>query len=150
MIYSLFCNMFCKKSFKIVDNNIMQLPKNLQDMTVLHQWTETNYSMITNRLWYNISEMYYLSEDYIEKYSDDLYWFLICRYQKLSEPFLCKWEHKLSFTEISYNDTIDWNNISEDWIDQHLKYLDIKNISKLKNFSRKFCKKNNLDDRWCN
>jgi hypothetical protein len=69
-----------------------------------------------------------LSEEFMEKNSDNLDWFDISRYQKLSEEFIERHSDKLNWFDISicqklseefiekYSDKVDW-----DWISTYQK-----------------------------
>ena len=51
--------------------------------------------------WKYISEFEQLSEEFMEKYQDNLWWDAISCQQKLSEPFMIKFQDKINWRWIS-------------------------------------------------
>jgi len=69
---------------------------------------------LTDEDWGNISDHVDLSEDFIEKHSDKVYWYYISECQKLSEPFIEKYSDKVDWAYISR-----YQKLSENFIEKH-------------------------------
>ena len=54
-----------------------------------------------NNDWIEISKHKYLSEDFIRKYNNKLYWGWITMIQNLSDDFIIEFQDKISWNEIS-------------------------------------------------
>jgi hypothetical protein len=81
-----------------------------------------NCHLFNNDDWYCISFWQKLSESFIEKHSDKLYWKWISKYQNLSEEFIRKHINKININCLMRN-----KNLSGD-----LKYKIKKEIETLK------------------
>jgi hypothetical protein len=74
-----------------------------------------------------------LSEQFIEKYSDKVYWNYISTYQNLSEEFIEKYSDKLIWLYIS-----KYQVLSENFIRKHIGQIDINWLMYNKNISEEF------------
>ena len=89
-----------------------------------------------NLSWYSISKYQYLSESFIEKYQDKVDWYCISLNQKLSEEFIEKYKDKVDWKRIS-----NTQRLSESFIEKHCCYIDWRYILISQTLSKSFIKK---------
>jgi hypothetical protein len=73
--------------------------------------------------WYLISRHKYLSEEFIKKHSDKVYWENISAYQKLSEEFIEEFSDKLFWRLVDIQ-----NKFSEKFVKKFINKLNMKYI----------------------
>jgi len=95
--------------------------------------------------WDFISQCQNLSEEFIEKYSDKFDWYYISIYQKLSEKFIEKYSDKVYWDYISIN-----QKLSEEFIEKHSDKVFWNNISINQKLSEKFIEKFSDKVNWIN
>lgn len=83
--------------------------------------------------WELISGDIQLSEDFIRKYSHELYWVDICIYQKLSTNFMMEHEEYIDFQTIS-----EYQELSEEFIKKYKDKLNWDCICKFQKLSKEF------------
>jgi len=90
-----------------------------QDITeeIIEKYIKGN--RLTDLSWYYIVSTQKLSEQFIEKYKDNLEWRKVCRYQDLSEKFIEKYKDKVYWSII-----IESQKISQSFIDRHIDKID--------------------------
>ena len=84
------------------------------------QELEEKINLFNQHAWWCIYLYQNLSEEFIEKYSDKVYWSLICKYQNLSEKFIEKYQDKVYWPYIS-----NFQKLSEKFIKKHINQIDI-------------------------
>ena len=96
---------------------------------------ETNPNQID---WFNISRYQKLSEEFIEKFQEKVYWNCISQYQKLSEKFIDKFQEKVYWYYIS-----EYQKLSEKFIEKHnLSIPESSWMYKDKEWKRKYIQDN--------
>ena len=86
--------------------------------------------------WYNISIYQKLSEEFIDKHINKVNWYLISEYQKLSESFIEKHNNKVDWYRIS-----EYQKLSESFIEKHSDKVNWYCISKYQKLSKEFRQK---------
>ena len=90
--------------------------------------------------WYYISEYQKLSEDFIDKYIDKVNWGNISMYQKLSEDFINEHVDEVDWYYIS-----EYQKLSEDFINKHTDKIYWNYISKYQVITPEFADKYNIN-----
>jgi len=86
--------------------------------------------------WIEISKYQYLSEDFIEKYKNEVYWGCISAYQSLSEDFIERYQDKVNWCWISMH-----QSLSEEFIEKHENKVYWNCISRYQSLSEEFIEK---------
>jgi len=111
--------------------------------------------------WDDLSISHRMSEDFIEKHKDHLNWsYLAMCHNYLSEDFIEKYENRICFKDLGWygrelsenflkkhKKKLDWeyitlgNHITEEFIENNLDVIDLKDLLHKRNFSDKFINK---------
>jgi hypothetical protein len=94
----------------------------MKTLEFLNKELRTNYKSLDNVDWYNISKYQKLSEDFIREFQDEVDWDNISSYQKLSEDFIREFQNKVDWYWISLN-----QKLSEDFIKEFNLNIDEDN-----------------------
>lgn len=93
----------------------------------------TDYKSNSDIDWVRVSFRYCLSEDFIRKYKDYLYWDYVSQYQPMSEKFMKEHKNYLSFKYISSYQILSWDFMMEfkdklDWekISRYQPFIDLE------------------------
>ena len=76
------------------DKSVTNKIKIIEEISNIEKFFDENVDNFEHN-WGNISQYQKLSEEFIEKYSDKVYWCFISEYQKLSEEFRQKHNDKI-------------------------------------------------------
>ena len=85
-----------------------------------------------------VSELSYISEDFIEKHLDKFYWDSISINQTLSEKFIEKYSDKIDWNYISLNQCL-----SEDFIERNLDKINLDYVCSKQKLSEDFISRHN-------
>ena len=78
-----------------------------------------------NYEWIEISKFKYLTEEFMEKYQNEIVWGCISEFQKLSEDFIEKYQNKIDWYFVS-----KCQYLSGEFINKHKKRMDFYYMSK--------------------
>ena len=106
-----------------------------EKLDYINKELNTNYASLDEVDWYDISTFQKLSEDFIREFKDKVYWIDISFYQKLSESFMREFQDKIYWKYISYSQTL-----SEDFIREFKNKVDWENITCKQKLSENFIK----------
>src|SRR5574344_137783 len=136
---------------KTVTNKI-KIIKEIKDIEKFFEENMDNFKVDLNY----ISIYQKLSEEFIDKHKDKVYWGYISQYQKLSEEFIEKHCDKVEWVYISMNqklsekfikkyiDKVDWGcisiyqTLSEEFIEKHIDKVNWSYISRCQKLSEEF------------
>jgi len=93
--------------------------------------------------WKHISQYQKLSEQFIEKHSEDLYWEFVSYRQKLSETLIEKYSDKVDWSSIS-----EYQKLSEEFIEKHSNKVKWSYISWNQKLSEPFIEKYSHNVDW--
>ena len=117
------------------DKTVTNKIKILEEIKDIEKFFDENMNNFkVDRFW--ISKKQKLSEDFIKKYSDKVYWYNISIYQKLSEEFIDKHINKVNWYLIS-----EYQKLSESFIEKHNNKVDWYRISEYQKLSEEFIEK---------
>ena len=134
----------------------------IDNKKILFKFIQTN----KNVDWYSISYDYKLSENFIQKFQNEINWYFISACQELSENFIREFQNKVIWDCISRNqklsesfirkfqDKVDWYKISryqklsENFIREFRNKVDWVNISIYQKLSKNFKKEFKHKNKW--
>ncbi len=108
-------------------------------------WDRVSH-LLNEITWWDISAYQRLSENFISKYADKVRehkyfvdWNLISCYQKLSEPFIEKYKNL-----VNWNYIFIWQDLSDEFIEKHIHRVNLNFVANYRKFSPEFLKKHNI------
>src|SRR5574344_1767555 len=111
----------------------------METLEFLNKELNANYESLEEVNWYYISKYQKLSEDFIREFQDKVYWNRISIYQKLSEDFIREFQNKVDWISISI-----YQKLSEDFIREFQNEIDWDYISLYQKLSEDFIREFNL------
>ena len=122
---------------KFFDNNINNFEVDYYMLSRYQKLSESFIKKYKDKVYWNYISIYQtLSEKFIEKYIDKVDLYLISIYQKLSEEFIEKHYYKVDWYWISI-----YQKLSEPFIEKHIDKVDWYNISINQKLSESFIEK---------
>ena len=122
---------------KFFDNNINNFEVDYYMLSRYQKLSESFIKKYKDKVYWNYISIYQtLSEKFIEKYIDKVDLYLISIYQKLSEEFIEKHYYKVDWYWISI-----YQKLSEPFIEKHIDKVDWYCISQYQKLSESFIKK---------
>ena len=108
----------------------------MQDLTYINKELGTNYKSNKEIDWFYVSIYYNLSESFMEKFQNEVYFQGISKYQVLSESFIEKYKDRLDWFFVS-----SFQKLSESFIEKHKDKVSWAMISKFQKLSEPFIEK---------
>ena len=91
----------------------MYMKNEEEELDYINKECKTNYSSLEEVDWWYISVFQKLSEDFIREFQDKVWWSWISEYQKLSEDFIREFQDKVDWRMISRYQTLSEEFIRE-------------------------------------
>jgi len=118
--------------FKLIQNKYPNYKIPIQ-LTFIFEPDSINYNNLNHDEWSFVSRYGSLSEDFIRKFQDKVYWYNISYYQKLSESLIREFKDKVNWSYIS-----EYQKLSESFIREFQDKVNWTRISSYQKLSESF------------